>query len=107
LRAEGSHYGLGVLAVDFHEHRKPGVPLDQRRNVGIPASGHEITLPMSGNGSVLNLRGPIGNRDTVDNLAATQAPDIAVPRLTQHSLGPQVLLKLFFQRPTRLIKRLQ
>ncbi len=88
MRAEGSHHGLGVLAVDFHEHRKPGVPLDERRDVGITASGNEVAFPMPGNGSVLDLRGSIGNRDTVDNLAATQAPDIAVPRLTQHSVGP-------------------
>lgn len=88
LRAESRHHGLGVLAVDFHEHRKPGMPLDERRDMGIAPSGNEIAFPMPGNGSVLDLRGSIGNRDPVDNLATTQSPDIAVPRLTEHSLGP-------------------
>ncbi len=88
LRAEGRHHGLGVLAVHFHKHRKPGVPLDERRDVGIATSGNEVAFPMPRNGSVLDLRGSIGNRDPVDNLATTQSPDVAVPRLTEHALGP-------------------
>lgn len=102
MRAEGSHHGLGILAVDVHEQRKPGVPLDESRDVGIPASGNEVAFPMPGNGSVLDRRGSMGDRDTVDNLATTQSSDIAVPRLTDHPLGPSVLLELFFQPPTRL-----
>lgn len=88
VRAESRHHGLGVLAVDFHKHRKPGVPLDERRDVGIATSGNEVAVPMPGNGSVLDLRGSMGNRDPVDNLATPQSPDIAVPRLTKHPLGP-------------------
>jgi hypothetical protein len=30
---EGRHHGLGALARNVHEHRKPGVPLDERRSV--------------------------------------------------------------------------
>ena len=88
LRAEGRHHGLGVLASDFHEHRKPGVPLDESRDVGIGTSGNEVTFPMTGDGSVRDLRGAIGNGDPIDNLATPQSPDIAVSRLTEHSLGP-------------------
>lgn len=88
LRAEGRHHGLGVLARDFHEHRKPGVPLDERRDVGIAPSSNEVAFPMSRNSSVLDRRGSMGNRDPVDNLATTQSSNIAVPRLTEHALGP-------------------
>ena len=64
------------------------MPLDERRDVGITTSGKEIAFSMPGNGSVLDLRGSMGNRDPVDNLATPQAPDIAVPRLPEHALGP-------------------
>lgn len=88
LRAEGRHHGLGVLAVNLHKHCKPGVPLDERRDVGIATSGNEVAFPMPRDGSVLDLGGSIGDGDPVDNLATTQSPDIAVPRLTKHALGP-------------------
>jgi hypothetical protein len=35
VRAEGRHHCLGVLACNFDEHRKQGVPLDERRDMGI------------------------------------------------------------------------
>lgn len=57
VRVEGGHHGLSVPAGDFHEHRKPGVPLDERRDAGIATSGNAVVFPMPGNGSVLNLRG--------------------------------------------------
>lgn len=88
LHTEGRHHGLGVLARNFHEHRKPGVPLDERRDVGIATSGHKVAFPMTRDGSGLNLRGAIGNRDPIDNLATPQSPDIAVPRLSEYSLSP-------------------
>lgn len=87
VRAEGRHHGLGALAADFDEHRKSGVPLDERRDVSIVTSGNEVALPMSENGSVCDLRGAIGNRDPVDNVATTQSSDIAMSRLTEYALG--------------------
>ena len=69
VRAEGRHHGLGILASDFHEHRKPGVPLDESHNVGIAASGNEVAFPMTRGGSVRDLRRAMSNRDSIDNLA--------------------------------------
>ncbi len=102
LGAQGPHHGVGVLARDFQEHRKPGVPLDKRRDVGIATSGNEVTFPMTRDGSVFDLRRAIGNGDPIDNLPTPQSPDIAVSRLAKHALSPEMLLELFFQHAPRL-----
>ena len=99
VRAKGRHHGLGVLARDFHQHRKPGVPLDERREVGIATSGNEVAFPMTRDGSVFDLRSAIGNGNPIDNLPTPQSPDIAVSRLAKHALSPEMLLQLFFQPP--------
>jgi hypothetical protein len=40
-----------------------------------------------------------GQLAPIDNLASPQATDIAVSRLAEHTLGPEMLLKLFFSTP--------
>ena len=41
LRAESRYHDLAVLARDFHKHCKPGMRLDEHRNVGITSSGNQ------------------------------------------------------------------
>lgn len=78
VRAEGRHHGLGILARNFDQHRKPGVPFDERRDVGIATPGNEVAFPMTRDGSVFDLRSAIGNGPSIDNLPPPQPPDIAV-----------------------------
>ena len=92
LRAKSPDYGRCVLAGDFDEHRKSRVPLDQRRDMCIAASGNQIAFPMTRHGLVCDFRGAMGNWHPIDNLTTPQAPDIAVSRLTEHALRPEMLL---------------
>ena len=64
----------------------------------------EIALPMTWNGSVLDLRWSFPDRDGLDDLALLMSALTRVLRAADAALGPKVPNEFFFQDPTRLNK---
>src|SRR3989442_13720974 len=65
-------------------------------------AAQQIALPMAGNGTVLNFRGPFPDGDGINDLTAGLSADTRVPRAAYTPLGPQVPNQLLFQRSARL-----
>jgi len=76
---------------------KTRMPFHQSRNVTVLCAANEITLPMTGNGAVLDLCGSFPDRDSIDDLTAALSGDARVPRATYAALRSQVPNQLFLQ----------
>src|SRR3990172_8156602 len=74
----------------------------QRCDVTVLDAAEQIALPMTGNGAVLDFRGPFPDGDGIDDLTAGRSADTGVSRAAYTPLGPKVPHELFLQHSARL-----
>jgi hypothetical protein len=74
----------------------------QSGDMTVPGAANQVTLPMAGDGAILDFRRPFSNGNGIDDLTLVVSTLARVPRTADPPLGPQVLNQLFFQRSTRL-----
>jgi hypothetical protein len=80
------------------------VSFDQRCDVTVAGAAEQIALPMTGNGTVLNLCGPPADGDGIYDLPLGVPGSSSVPGAADRSLGSQVLNQLLFQHSSSLDK---
>jgi hypothetical protein len=64
-------------------------------DVAVAGAAEQISLPMTGYGTIFNLCRPFPDRDGIDDLTAGLSTSLRVHRATDRSLGSQVLHQLF------------
>src|SRR6478735_7795243 len=57
-----------VLAGDLDEHREAGIALDQGSDVRVVRSGKKVSFPMPRHSAILNLGGPLADRDHIEDM---------------------------------------
>jgi len=100
--AQRGHDRSRVFAGHFYQRDKTRMTFHQRGDVTVVGAAQQIALPMAGNGTVLNFRGPFPDGDGINDLTAGLSADTRVPRAAYTPLGPQVPNQLLFQRSARL-----
>jgi hypothetical protein len=100
--AQRGHYNSRVFAGHFDQRGKTRMTFHQGGDVTVLASAQQITLPMTGDGAVLDFCGPFPDGDSIHDLATAVSTNTRMPRATYPPLGPKVLNQLFFQHSSRL-----
>ena len=57
-----------VLAGDLDEHREAGIALDEGSDVRVVCSGKKVSFPMPRHSAILNLGGPLADRDHIEDM---------------------------------------
>ena len=86
-----------VFAGHLYQRGKTRMTFHQGRYVTVLCAGNEITLPMTRNGSVLDLRRSFPDGDGIDDCAARLSTGTRVLRATYAPLGSKVPDQLFLQ----------
>jgi hypothetical protein len=95
LVAERADGGLCVLARDPHEHHEARVALHERGEVCVSRTGDQVSLPMAGNGTVLDLGRALAyrrrtedeRRALVAGFGASWPADRSGPAKVRHELA--------------------
>lgn len=58
---EGSYYRCGLVITDSGEHNKARMTFYQSDNIGVFRTLSQIAFPVSGYGSVFDIRGPFAS----------------------------------------------
>src|SRR5580693_9102206 len=77
-----------VLAGDLDEHREAGIALDEGSDVRVVRSGKKVSFPMPRHSAILNLGGPLADRDHIEDMPLSTLRVVALgvthpPRSTQ------------------------
>src|ERR1700688_4551564 len=102
MPGQSSNDSSRVFAGHFHQCDKTRMAFDQGGDVTVVGTAQQIALPMTGNGSVFDLRRPFPDGDGIDDLTHAVSTITRVPRAAYTPLGPKVLNQLFFQHSARL-----
>ena len=84
------------------ERGKTRMTFHQGCYVTVLCAAKEITLPMTGNGAVLDFRGPFPNGDGIDDLTTAVSTNTGLLRAADAALGAKVPHQLFLQHSSRL-----
>ncbi len=76
--------------------------LDERRNVAVGGAGEQVALPVAGDRAVGCLRGPLADRNGVDDFALAAVGTTRRPRPADRARAAQVREQLPLQRASRL-----
>ncbi len=104
MSRERADHGCGVLARDLEKHHKPGMALDQRRDVRVVGPGEKISFPVTWHGAILSLGWPFADGDSVNDLSQSALCGAALG-LTHLPRRPQMRHQLFLQHATGLKKK--
>ena len=96
------HDSRCVFAGYFYQYGETRMTFHQGCDVTVVRAAQQIALPMTGNGTVLDLRGPFPDGDGIDDLPTAVSAIAGVPRATYTPLGSKMLNQLFFQHASRL-----
>jgi hypothetical protein len=97
LPDKGADDAVAIFAGHFHEDDKPGVPLDQGRDVAILSSSKKVAFPMPRDRPVLYLGRPLSDGYRVNDLSTRLSPCGGVFASAHQSSGPQTRDQLFPQ----------
>src|ERR1700687_2212244 len=78
------------------------MPFDQGHDVSVVRARDQIPFPMTGNGPVVDLSGPLPDGDGVRYPTAWILTGSSVPRPAHAGVAPQVAQELLFQQSARL-----
>ena len=99
---EGSDNALGVLVLNFRQHHKAGMALDQRGDVAVVRPHDQVALPMARNGTILDLRWAFTDRNCIFDFAQLKALLRGVPGSPDGARATQAFLQFLLQNPTGL-----
>ena len=102
VSAQRGHDSSRVFAAHLDERGKTRMTFHQCCDVNILGAADEIAFPMTGDGTVLNFRGPFPDGDGIDDLPTAVSARTGLPRAAYTPLGPKVLNQLLFQHSARL-----
>ena len=92
----------GILVGDFDQHHVARMAFNKRRDIAIPRSTYEVTLPMAWHRPIFNRRRPLADGYGILDLAEPVSFHAGVPGSADRAPRPQVLKKLLFQHAARL-----
>src|SRR5271170_3513103 len=101
MARESGQNVLGLMIGNFDQGGIARMTLDQRDDLAALRTAQQIPFPVTGNGSVFDLRGSLSNRDRLGDLAAPILAS-ALARVAEASPSAQMLDELFFQHPASL-----
>ena len=70
-----------VLAGDLDEHREAGIALDEGSDVRVVRSGKKVSFPMPRHSAILNLGGPLADRDHKKQMRAKAKSEGVAPAM--------------------------
>ncbi len=73
-----------------------------KRVANLSGCNQQITLPMTGNGTIFDFRRSFADRNSIDDPALGVPVNAGMPRAAYTPLGAKVLNQLFFQRSAGL-----
>src|SRR5690349_4051494 len=92
----------GIFARHFHQHGNTRMTLYQRGHVAVARPTQQITLPMTGNGTIFDFRRSFADGDGIDGPALGVPLNAGMPRAADPPLRSQMPHQLLFQRSARL-----
>src|ERR1700731_4771083 len=93
-----------VLAGDLDEHREAGIALDEGSDVRVVRSGKKVSFPMPRHSAILNLGGPLADREHIEDMPLSTLRVVAFG--VTHS-DTQLRRQLLFQHAAGRMKRLR
>src|ERR1700736_3105999 len=90
-----------VLAGDLDEHREAGIALDEGSDVRVVRSGKKVSFPMPRHSAILNLGGPLADRDHIEDMPLSTLRVVALG-VTHPPRSTQLRRQLLFQHAAGL-----
>src|SRR5580704_984926 len=90
-----------VLAGDLDEHREAGIALDEGSDVRVVRSGKKVSFPMPPHSAILNLGGPLADRDHIEDMPLSTLRVVALG-VTHPPRSTQLRRQLLFQHAAGL-----
>ena len=91
-----------VLRWNLDQHRKPRLPLNERRDVSAVRTHDQVSLPMPRDGTVLDLGRSLADRDGIDDPLLRSIAQTGMPRFSHRALGSQMSDKFFLEHTAGL-----
>src|SRR5580700_5283780 len=90
-----------VLAGDLDEHREAGIALDEGSDVRVVRFGKKVSFPMPRHSAILNLGGPLADRDHIEDMPLSTLRVVALG-VTHPPRSTQLRRQLLFQHAAGL-----